>query len=86
MNKLYFKYYVPSISCCTPFSRYCSVYSFVLLHYVVARIFFFFLLCVYMSCNNICITMGGQLRYLRPLWQPAIWCCTVVCIFSVIGK
>ena len=43
MNKLYFKYYVPSISCCTPFSRYCSVYSFVLLHYVVARIFFFFL-------------------------------------------
>jgi len=62
----YFEYYVPSISCCTPpISWYCSVYTFVLLHSasVAARIFFlFFLLCVYMSCNNIVITMGGQLR------------------------
>ena len=37
-------------------------YTFVLLHSVIARMFFlFFLLCIYMSCNNIVITMGGQL-------------------------
>ena len=51
MNKLYFEYYVP-FSC-----------TFVQLHSVIARIFcLFFLLCIYMSCNNIVITMGGQLR------------------------
>jgi len=62
MNKLYFEYYVPFISCCTPFSFLILLYTFVLLHSVIARIFFFFLLCIYMSCNNIVITMGGQLR------------------------
>ena len=63
MNKLYFEYYVPFISCCTPFSFLILLYTFVLLHSVIARMFFlFFLLCIYMSCNNIVITMGGQLR------------------------
>ena len=39
------------------------LYTLVLLQSVIARIFFlFFLLCIYMSCNNIVITMGGQLR------------------------
>jgi len=48
MNKLYFEYYVPSISCCTPFSWYCSVYTFVLLHSVFS---FFFSCYAFMGIN-----------------------------------
>ena len=48
MNKLYFEYYVPSISCCIPFSWYCSVYTFVLLHSVFS---FFFSCYAFMGIN-----------------------------------
>ena len=44
---------------------FCRLYTFVLLHSASALhvfCFFFSLFCVYMSCNNIVITMGGQLR------------------------
>jgi len=66
MNKLYFEYYVPSISCCI-LVLFLVVVLYTLLSCCTLplqlHIFSFFVsCCVYMSFNNIVITMGGQLR------------------------
>ena len=46
--------------------------------------FFVMRLLFYMSCNNVVIKKPwvASLDRLRRLWQPAIWCCTVLNIFS----
>jgi len=48
----------------------------------IAKFLFFFVMRLYMSCNNIVITIGGQLR---PLWQFVIWCCTYCCAYTFIA-
>ena len=77
------EYYVPSISCCTPFFLvlFCiHILSCCTLHLQLHVFCFFFSLCVYMSCHNIVITMGGQLRQAQASLTTChlLYCCIVL--------
>ena len=83
MNKLYFEYYVPFISCCTPFFFLDIVIYFCPAALCNCTYFLFFCYAFIMSCNNIVITMGGQLRQAQASLATChlVWYCCVFLYF-----